>query len=76
MVDAEVADSKVKEEEVSLSAAIAPVAARSTCLNNGQRESRTWSHPTLRFLIVWSCRETKAPTESGSQQWDNYGKAR
>ena len=31
----------------------------STGLNNGQRESRTWSYPTLRFLIVRSCRKNK-----------------
>src|SRR5215471_9673132 len=28
--------------------------------NGGQRENRTWSYPTLRFLIVCSCRQTTA----------------
>jgi hypothetical protein len=27
---------------------------------NGQRENRTWSYPTLRFLIVCGCRKTTA----------------
>ena len=56
MADAEVADSKVKEEKVWLSAAIRPARAPSdsTGLNNGQRESRTM---VLSYGAVLDCLE-------------------
>ena len=64
MADTEFADCKAK---VSLRASPIPHVAwapsDSSGLNNGQRESRTWSSSTLRLLIVWDL--------SGKQVTDN-----
>jgi len=56
---------------LSLSAAKAEVASdpsHSAAFNDGQRErAAPWSHPTLRFLIMWGCRKPQ-PTE-----WQRIG---
>src|SRR5262245_55960039 len=46
----------------------APSASQS--LNNGQRENRTWSYPTLRFLIVWGYRKTTAARMAAHRKSD------
>jgi hypothetical protein len=54
VADTELADCKAK---VSLRASPIPHVAWAPSdfsgLNNGQRESRTWSNSTLRLLTVW-----------------------